>query len=170
MRPGSDKMRAETRGDTRESAGRRATAGMKIRFLYAVNRICRNRERLFITNNTPRFRAKIENNDLVIDQKYDGEEVDYPGKNIAMNKKWSVYIALAVVSISLFCSFIVNDNDKNEKRSPALIKSFDSNNNEHPKIVNIVNFIRLLGTKGFRYYGRCTVPNRGKAGRNDEEI
>ena len=67
-----------------------------------------------------------------------------------MDKKWRVYIALAVVSVSLFCSFIANDKDKNEKRSPALIKSFKSNNNEHPKIVNIVNFIRLLEPRDSR--------------------
>ena len=62
-----------------------------------------------------------------------------------MNKKWPVFILIGLVSSNLFYSFKFKDTNFDKAASIIQTRSFESNNNdEHPKIVNIVNFIRLL--------------------------
>lgn len=60
---------------------------MKIQFLYCTNPNMPDQGEYIIHEEFPRFRAKIVGDDLVLDARHDGEDVDYSGK-LSRAKKW----------------------------------------------------------------------------------
>lgn len=53
---------------------------MRLQFLYNINPNIPDQGEYIEHYRFPRFLAKIENNDLVIIEKFDGEDADYEGK------------------------------------------------------------------------------------------
>lgn len=64
---------------------------MTIQFLYAFNPNVPEQGEYVYHEQFPRFRAKVEGGELVMDIKYDGEEADYTGK-LARANKWYISI------------------------------------------------------------------------------
>jgi hypothetical protein len=60
---------------------------MKLQFLYAHNPNMPEQGEYVYHEQFPRFRAKVEKGQLVIDEKFDGENEDYKGK-LNRAQKW----------------------------------------------------------------------------------